>query len=62
MSVQLHVLRGGKNFEDIEVAAPDFDAAHIWLWDDHDGENRIDLSREQMRELRDLLTEILGAP
>ena len=50
-----------EDFERIEVMAPDYDVAHIWLWDDNDGENRIDLGRQQMRQLRDVLNELLEA-
>jgi hypothetical protein len=59
VSVQLCVIRDPE-FSDIELMAPDYDCRYVWIWDEGDGENRIDLSRKQMRELRDVLTEILG--
>jgi hypothetical protein len=60
MSVQLCELRGGVDFEDVEVMAPDLDVEFVWLWMAKDGDARIDLSREQCRELRDALNEILS--
>jgi len=59
MSVQLCVLKDPE-FADIELMAPDLDVEYIWLWDAGHGENRIDLSRKQIRELRDVLNELLG--
>jgi hypothetical protein len=52
MSVQLHELKGGNSFEDIEIMAPDYDKAFYWMWTE-DGDNRIDFSKDQMRALRD---------
>jgi hypothetical protein len=62
MSVQLCILKDApkSGFDAIEIMAPDFDAAYVWLWQEKDGENRLDLSRHQMRQLRDVLNEILG--
>jgi hypothetical protein len=57
MSVQLHELKGGKDFDDIEIMAPDYDKESFWMWRAYDGENRIDFSLEQMRALRDWLNE-----
>ena len=59
MSVQLGVIPGERNFDAVELMAPDFDAERVWLWLEEDGDNRIDLSREQARALRDLLTRVL---
>lgn len=59
MSVGLRVLNGGDGFDDIEVMAPDYDKEFLWLWRAEDGENRIDLNRDQLRQLRDLLNELL---
>lgn len=47
-------------FQDVEVMAPDFDCEYIWLWNESDASNRLDLGREQMRQLRDALDELLG--
>ena len=58
MSVGLRVLKGGKDFDDIEVMAPDYDKEYLWLWDS-EANNRIDLSRDQLRELKDFLQEIV---
>jgi hypothetical protein len=58
MSIQLRVLRDPE-FTDIELMAPDLDADYIWLWDADGADHRIDLSRKQMRELRDALNELL---
>ena len=41
----------------IEVWAPDYDQDRLWLCDDH--QQRIDLSKEQARMLRDYLTSLL---
>lgn len=62
MSVSLAKLMDKPNGEchALEVMAPDYDAEYVWLWLDRDGENRLDLSRHQMRQLRDVLNEILG--
>jgi hypothetical protein len=59
MSVGLKILNGGSDFDDIEVMAPDYGKEYLWLWQEADGENRIDLSRDQLREFRDFLNEIL---
>lgn len=58
MSVQLCVLSDDE-FDAVELMAPDYDAESVWLWLDADGANRIDLSRKQMRELRDALNRYL---
>jgi hypothetical protein len=62
MSVQLAVIRDKRpdEYPSVEVMAPDFDAPYVWLWLDDSGDNRLDLSRAQMRQLRDVLNEILG--
>jgi hypothetical protein len=62
MSVQLKVLRGGKDFEDIEIMAPDYDMEYVWLWPANDTDGRIDLSKAQLRELRGFINDLLGEP
>lgn len=61
MSVCLKTLKGGSDSYDVEVMAPDYDCTSIWLWpsavDDND---RIDLSRDQLRELRTIIDEVLA--
>ena len=52
-------MKGGEDFSDIEVMAPDYGKEYLWLWRADDGEARIDLSRDQLEQLRDLLNEIL---
>ena len=59
MSVGLLILNGGTDFDDIEVMAPDYGKEYLWFWREEDGEVRIDLSRDQLRQLRDFLNEIL---
>ena len=59
MSVGLRVLKGGPDFCDIEVMAPDYGKEYLWLWRADDGEARIDLSLEQLHQLRNFLNEIL---
>ena len=44
-------------FDTIEVMAPDYDKEYIWLWLADDPDIRIDLSRKQARQLRDVLDE-----
>lgn len=58
MSVQLCVLKDPE-FDAVELMAPDYDVDHLWIWLEADGANRIDLSRKQMRELRDALNRYL---
>jgi hypothetical protein len=41
----------------VELWAPDYNKDRLWLCDDH--EQRVDLSVEQARMLRDFLTEFL---
>ena len=59
MSVQLCVLKD-KGETTLELMAPDYGAERVWLWEEQDGANRLDLSREQMRQLRNALNRALG--
>jgi hypothetical protein len=59
MSVSLYKLIDPP-MDTIEVMAPDYDVERIWLWLDENAENRLDLSRQQMRELHKALGAILG--
>jgi hypothetical protein len=59
MSVQLTVLKGGKDFEDVEIMANDYGAEHVWLWLEENGDNRLDLSRDQLRALRVFINDFL---
>lgn len=59
MSVGLKVLSGGTDFDDVEIMAPDYGKEYLWLWHEETAANRIDLSRDQLRELRDFLNEML---
>lgn len=63
MSVGLAVLKGGgesgHDCQDVEVMAPDYGREYIWLWNESDASNRIDLNQSQMIQLRDLLNQLL---
>lgn len=59
MSVQLTVLKGGTDFNDVEVMAPDYDAEYVWLWPANDTDGRIDLSKHQLRALRNFINDLL---
>ena len=60
MSVELRDLVDAEN-DTILIMAPDYNKEFIWLWQggEHDTANRIDLTRRQLSEFRDLLNEIL---
>jgi hypothetical protein len=53
------VLKGGKDFEDVEIMANDYGAEHVWLWLEENGDNRLDLSRDQLRALRAFINDFL---
>jgi hypothetical protein len=57
VSVQLLELRDPE-FETVELMSPDFDMDYFWLWPaPADVDQRIDLSRKQILELRDWLNK-----
>lgn len=61
MSVVLCKLKGiAGEFDDVEVMAPDYDVERIWLWSCPEGADRIDLSLEQAKKLRDYLDKLLA--
>jgi len=58
MSVQLAKLSGGQDFDDIDVMAPDYSKEFLWLWESESGDNRLNLSRDQLRQLKALLIDL----
>lgn len=58
MSVCLHTLKDPEQ-HDVEVWAPDYSVFNVWLVYE-DGDDRIDLSLDQLRQLRDVANGIFG--
>lgn len=59
MSVHLHTLKDQEAYG-VEVWAPDYSVEHIWLVYDEGLDDRIDLSLDQLRQLRDVANGIFG--
>ena len=60
MSVQLHTLKDPEQYS-VDVWAPNFSVSNIWLiYTDGELEDRIDLSLDQLRQLRDVANGIFG--
>ncbi|MGI9293436.1 MAG: hypothetical protein ACR2PS_05585 [Pseudomonadales bacterium] len=61
MSVLLHTLKDPEQVS-VEVWAPDYSVANVWLIyeDDESDDSRVDLSLDQLRQLRDVANGIFG--
>jgi len=60
MSVQLHTLKDPESY-DVDVMASDYSVLHVWLiYTNDELDDRIDLSLDQLRQLRDIANGIFG--
>lgn len=60
MSVQLHTLKDPEQYS-VDVMAPDYSVSNVWLvYTEGELEDRIDLSLDQLRQLRDIANGIFG--